>query len=185
MPEPCAGTVGSEVTTGEDTEGMAFRALPCAVASGNNGADSCLPACLPPARPGTSAQRTKWLELCFLPAAGCQLCWVSPGLGKGTRTTYLSIALDSLLLPRGLPSCDSECGRGPSCTPGSWFSTSCKDYDGNQQDTVHSVHEVETGLLQAHASVLGTCRCECMCMGVQPCLRARCPLRSARHQVQG
>ena len=88
---------------------MAFRALPGAVASGNNGADSCLPACLPPARPGTSAQRTKWLELCFLPAAGCQLCWVSPGLGKGTRTTYLSIALDSLLLPRGLPSCDSEC----------------------------------------------------------------------------
>ena len=61
---------------------MAFRALPGAVASGNNGADSCLPACLPPARPGTSAQRTKWLELCFLPAAGCQLCWVSPGLGK-------------------------------------------------------------------------------------------------------
>ena len=113
------------------------------------------------------------------------LAVLSPGLGKGTRTTYLSIALDSLLLPRGLPSCDSECGRGPSCTPGSWFSTSCKDYDGNQQDTVHSVHEVETGLLQAHASVLGTCRCECMCMGVQPCLRARCPLRSARHQVQG
>lgn len=163
---------------------MIFRALPCTVASGNNGADSCLPA-FP--RPGLVPQhrRASGWSCAFLPAAGCQLFWASPALGKGTRPTYLSIALDSLLLPRGLPSCDSVCGHGPSCTLGSWFSTYCKDCDGNQQNTVHSVHEVETGLLQAHAPVLGVCRCEFMCMGVQPCLRTRCPLHSARHQVQG
>lgn len=118
----------------------------------------------PGSAPYCSAHQTKWLEHCFVLATGWQLCWACPRLGN-TRATSLN-GLDSFLLPRGLPSCDSVFeGQQPSYTPGSYFGPSFKDCDGNWQNTASSVHVMEgqdvTGT-HLSAGCVHMCGCECV-----------------------
>lgn len=100
------------------------------------------------------------------------LCWPLGGScaghaqGWGTQGQPLSKASDSFLLPRGLPSCNSVFeGRQPSYTPGSYFGLSCKDCDGNWQNTAPSVHMMEgQDVTDTHLSAgcVHMCGCECV-----------------------